>query len=230
MELNQENQIIPGINSRRKKFIQWSGLGGVIGPILLVVMFTISGFLRPGYSAVRQTISDLGIGPMASLVDIPLVIVGLLMIALAAGFYWAIQPFTNQRWRWISAVLIALPGLGLVAAGIFTEAPETLLIHILFGAFLGLYFPVFTFLLVGRLLIRTQDWRGFGVYSLVASAVTFAAIAFMQVVFTPGSPLYGQHLGGLAERADFVIVLAWYVILGWRLIWLPKGEDHVRTS
>ncbi len=158
---------------------------------------------------------------MAWLVDIPIVILGLLIIALAVGFFWAMRQVMSSGWRWTCAVLVALPGLGLGMGGFFTEAPSTLLIHILVVSTLGLYFPVVTFFLVGLQLIRNREWRGFGIYSFVAGVATVAAIVFLQQAFTPGSALSGLHIAGLAERVDLVEILAWYVVLGWRLFHLP---------
>ena len=36
---------------------------GVVSPILCVLVFTLAGFLRPGYSPIHHVISDLGVGP-----------------------------------------------------------------------------------------------------------------------------------------------------------------------
>ena len=212
------------VRSKWSQFAKWSGLTIVVFPPLFVLFFSVAGFLRPGYSPIHQTISDLGVGPLAWLVDIPVVILGLLMIALAVGIFQTTHSVMSPSWRWICATLVALPGLGLVAAGIFTEAPSTLLVHWLVGATLGLYFPVVTFLFVGLRLMRDREWRGYGIYSLVACLATVALIAFLNMAFTPGSPLAGLRLGGLAERMDLIEILAWYVIFGWRLFRLRVGS------
>ncbi len=221
MEMNPGKVTTLGGSQPWQLFTRWSGLSGVIGSIFFVLMFMVAGFLRSGYSPISQAVSDLGVGPMAWMVDVPIVILGLWLIALAYGFYLAMQQSMRLGWRRACATLIALPGVGLAAAGIFTEAPATLILHILIGALLGLYFPVLTFLLVGLNLIRVRDWRGVGVYSLVASVVTVAAIVFMQLAFTPGAVLSTFHIAGLAERVDLIVILAWYVIVGWKLFRCP---------
>jgi hypothetical protein len=113
-----------------------------------------------------------------------------------------------------------------MAAGIFTEAPSTLPLHILLGALQGLYFPIVTFFMVGLQLARNREWRAFGVYSLLAGMITFIVIVFMQLAFTPGSTLSGFHIAGLAERVDFVEILAWYGVMGWRLFRYPRLADE----
>lgn len=41
-------------------------LAGVVGPPLFILVFTLAGWLRPGYSALRQEVSALGVGPMVA--------------------------------------------------------------------------------------------------------------------------------------------------------------------
>ncbi len=203
-------------SQRWGQFIKWSGLAATVYPVLFVLLFTVAGFLRPGYSAVSQAVSDLGVGPMAWLLNVPTVILGIVMTGLAVGFFQAMRSILSPAWNWTSAILVALPGFGYVVGGIFTEDPSTVLIHWVVGAILGLYFPVVTFFVVGLLLLPTRV-RGYGIYSLIAAVVTIAAIVFTSLAFAPGSALFGLQVAGLAERVDLVVILAWYVVMGWRL-------------
>lgn len=205
------------------QFVKWSGFGGVVGPIQFLLLFTVAGFLRPGYSAVSQAVSDLGVGPMAWLLNVPAVILGIVMIALAVGFFQSMRPILSPAWRWTSAILVALPGFGFVVAGIFTEDPSTVLIHWVVGAILGLYFPVVTFFVVGLLLLPHRV-RGYGIYSLIAAVATIAAIVLTSLAFAPGSALFALQVAGLAERVDLVVILAWYVVMGWRLFRTPAAS------
>ncbi len=60
---------------------------GVIGPILFTTLALLAAFLRPGYSHVTQTISELGFGPNAIVQNINFVVFGLLTIAFAFGLH-----------------------------------------------------------------------------------------------------------------------------------------------
>lgn len=40
----------------------------------------------------------------------------------------------------------------------------------------------------------------------------------------PRSPLYGMHVGGLLERADFIWHYGWYVAFGRRLLATVPGD------
>ncbi|HEY3034239.1 MAG TPA: hypothetical protein VGJ54_06230, partial [Streptosporangiaceae bacterium] len=44
-------------------------LGGVVNPVAFVIIYTLVGALRPGYSPVHQSISDLGVGWYGPLMD-----------------------------------------------------------------------------------------------------------------------------------------------------------------
>ena len=204
-------------------------LGGLVGPIGFVVTFTVAGLLRPGYSPIHQTISDLGVGANGSLVDAALVLNGVLMFALVIAVFRSTRSVFSSRSRWLGSALLTLSPLGFAVAGIFTEAPSTLAVHWLVGADLGLGGPVVAFLVTGVLLRRDGRWRAIGTYSLVAGVITLALVGVMGWMFTPGTALAAAHLGGLMERAVVIEVFAWYVAVGW---WLLRGgsEPSVRCA
>ncbi len=224
---------IPLVSSRQRWNLpaRWLVLGGIVGPILFVGVFTLAGFLRPGYSPIHQTVSDLGVGPNAWLVDASLIINGLLLIGFAVGFTLFMQSVLRQSWRWLITLLLALHGLGLAVAGIFTEAPSTLMIHYLVGATLGFVGPVVAFLVTGLALRRDPLWRRWGIALLVASLLTLVLVGTMIWVFTPGTPLASLRLGGLMERVVFVEAEIWYLALGWRIFFHPTGsQDNVNHT
>ena len=81
-------------------------LGGVLGPLIFVVAFSVAGSLRPGYSAIHQAVSDLGVGPRAWLLNISLVVMGVLLIGCCAASCgcsarrWAIPGGGSARGCW----------------------------------------------------------------------------------------------------------------------------------
>jgi hypothetical membrane protein len=202
---------------------RWLALGGVVGPLLFVGTYTLAGVLRPGYSPLRQTISDLGVGSNAWLVDAGLVINGLLLLGFTVSFAWCMRSGLGRGWRWPGSVLLALHGLGLGIAGIFTEAPATLSIHWLVGANLAFFGPVAAFLVVGLALRRAALWRGWGIYTLITSGATLLLVAALFWSLTPGSLVAPLGLGGLMERLLFIEIEAWYAAFGVRLF-VSAGE------
>jgi hypothetical membrane protein len=131
---------------------KWLALPAVVAPIVLFVAYTIADLLRPAYSPVQQAISDLGVGPDAWLLNVPMVVTGLAFVAFAAALLAILRNELPAGWRWLVAMLVALTGLGYAAAGIFTEDPTTVLLHWMLGANLGFFMPVLLFLAMGLLL------------------------------------------------------------------------------
>jgi hypothetical membrane protein len=185
-------------------------LGGVIGPLIFAVACTVAGFLRAGYSPLHQAISDLGVGSLAWLLNVPVIVMGLLLIACSAAILRTLGPALGDPWRWVCSGLLALPGLGFAWAGIFTEAPATVTLHWMVGMPLIAIGSVPGFLITGIRLRRLQSWRGIGTYSIAASLTSLALITIMFATWTLG-------IGGLTERVFFLEIMAWYVIVGWRL-------------
>src|SRR6266508_80311 len=213
MQMNYENTTTPSLGQNWNQLSNWSGLCGVVGPVRFVVMFTAAGFLRPSYSPVHQAISDLGVGPMPWLLNVPLVVLGILLVVMAIGFSQAMRQVMSQPWRLTCGMLLAGPGLGYATAGIF---PETNPIHWMLGMPLLAIGSVVGFLLVGLQVRRIPAWRRHGIYSLLTSASLVVLFPLMNLTFDPTSPLAALRLGGLAERIVFVDLLAWYVVIGWR--------------
>jgi hypothetical membrane protein len=185
-------------------------LGGVIGPVIFVAACTIAGFLRSGYSPLRQAISDLGVGSLSWLLNVSLIVMGLLLIACSAAILRTLGPALGDPWLWVCSGLLALPGLGFAWAGIFTEAPATVTLHWVVGMPLIAIGSVAGFLITGIRLRRLDSWRGIGTYSIAAGLTSLALITIMFATWTLG-------IGGLTERVFFLEIMAWYVIVGWRL-------------
>jgi len=196
----------------------------VINPIVFVLAYTVAGILRPGYSAIHQAISDLGVGPNGSLLDTIAVVHALLLIAFAVGFALSMRQVLTAGWRWFGAALLVLRGLAQVTTAIFTDAPSTVRIHSL-ATIVALVSMISAFIVIGLGLRRTPQWRGWGTYSLVAALVTLVLVAIEFWVFTPGTPLASAQVGGLLERVLSVEMLAWYVVFGWRLFVLNSSHQ-----
>jgi hypothetical membrane protein len=211
---------------------RWLALGGMAGPLLFVLTFTVAGLLRPGYSPVDQAISDLGIDEGAWIVNGSLVILGLSLIGFSVSFYRSIRSRSSMALRVASAALLAAVGVGYAVAGVF---PETNPLHWQLGAPLVYGGATLGFLLAGLLLRRSPAWRRWGTVTLLASLATLVLVAltfytFSFYEFTSGPSPVGQY-GGLMERVLFIEILAWYAAVGWRLFQAsghggPKGAGR----
>ncbi len=198
------------VQTRSNEITRWLALCGVLGPIMYAAAFTVASLIRPGYSQVHQAVSDLGVGSNPLLLNGPGVALGLLLTAFVVGFFRSLGQALGDPWRWICAVLLALPGLGFAWASIFTEAPSTVAIHWMLGMPLLAIGSVVGFFVTGLRLRRLAGWGGWGAYSMIAGVATLAVIGTMFALWTTG-------LGGLLERLLFLELLTWYVVFGWLL-------------
>lgn len=203
---------------------RWGALAGVVGPLFFLADFTLVGFLQPGYSPVRQPVSDLGVGPTGWIFDGPAFLTGLLLLAFALGFAPLMGATLSPGKRWLCAALLALPGLGYLIASLFTLAPATAHIHLWLGAALAFFGPVVAFFVIGLVLRDQAGWQGWSTYSVLASVATLG-LAFFTFVSFPGFPNAAAQISGLVERLLFLEISAWYVACGWRL-WVGRGSSH----
>lgn len=175
---------------------QLLALIGVLSPILCITVFTLAGFLRPGYSPIRQAISDLGVGPNAWILNTDLIISGLLSITFAIGFYQLMRPVISKRWLFASTILLVLSGAGVVNEGFFHQPspgdPAARLYIVLHGIGLSVLFyaRIIALLIIGWRLWKIPAWRRYGWYSVITALVTFGLLAI------PGQIVVHDHIAG----------------------------------
>ena len=99
---------------------RWLLAGGVIGPVLLVVLFLIEGAIRPDYDPKRVFVSQLSLGEGGWLQIANFVVSGLLIVAFAFGLRRAVSSGRASRW---GPILVGLVGLGLIVSGAFVTDP-----------------------------------------------------------------------------------------------------------
>src|SRR5258706_11012543 len=102
-----------------RSITRWLALGAVAGAVLFTFAYAILGQLQPGYSFVSRPISALAIGPYGTFMQVIWLLTGLLLLAsvIASPSTWrALSPVS----RWIVAILLLLPAVGILWTGVFT--------------------------------------------------------------------------------------------------------------
>ena len=197
----------------------WCGV--LIGPFFSIV-FLVEGMLRPGYQPLRQPVSALAIGSRGWIQRANFFITGFLALAYVPGLHAALATYGNPWWP---PVLVAVFGLGLIAAGIFVtditglvwpsraQRTRSGILHDqasgpVFAALIAASF-IFANLFAGR-----GDY-GWAVYSTISgvAVVVFFALAGLGFAFK----LNLNRVGGLMQRLS--------IIAGW--MWLSLVAVHL---
>jgi len=89
-------------------------VAGAVGAIAFLVVSTVDGLTRPGYSVVRHPVSALALGPRGWLQTWVFVVCGALVAAGGVGL-WPTS--------WLLAAGVLLLGLGLVVSGVYPMDP-----------------------------------------------------------------------------------------------------------
>jgi hypothetical protein len=184
---------------------------GMLAPLWFVFMTILGGALRPGYSHLSDTISELFSpgSPNKLFLDILHTIFTLLLIMFGIGmlhFFRATN--ASARTGSIGAWLFTAMGcVSVTTAAIFpqdawgstpTFAGE---MHIRMSGVVGLL-SVFAMLFIGIWFIRSKSSPGFGIYSFITIGVVILSTGFYAANI--GSPIMG-----LTERISALLGFQW---------------------
>jgi hypothetical protein len=208
--------------------------GAVAGPAFIIA-FLVQGAFRPDYHPLRHSISSLAVGsPYGWIQSVNFIVGGLLTLAFAAGVRRALRPGPGDR---LAAILIALWGIGLLGAGIFTTGPEagyppgtpvrvteTSIHAILHNWSAGLGFPaLFVACLVFTRRFAARRERGWALYC-AASAAVFITFTVLHNYTTGRETGFGVGFSGLFQRIAVICGWCWLTALALRLT-PPTGRS-----
>lgn len=241
----------PTVDSKagHDQITRWLLAGGVIGPLLFIVVFLIEGATRPGYSVWRNYVSDLELSNQGWEQIANFLVCGLLCIGLAVGLR---RTWPTGRASFWGPLLIGLFGLGLVAAGVFLTDPgrgyppgaplkgdpQTWhgYAHGINGAVLfNIVLPAACFVLARRFAVESRS-RGWATYSRITGALILA----ISLVSLVGAPLAENGAfpvpDGLIQRTQIIIGWMWIALTALRLLrqqqeqWAGQGpREHPAT-
>jgi hypothetical membrane protein len=203
-------------------------LCGMIAPVLFVVTAILGGALRPGYSHIRDTMSELFSpgSPNKALLDAFHTIFALLLISFGIGLLLFV--LRSRRKMLLgslgAASYIAMGGVSVLTATTFHQdpwgTPATFAgrMHINLSGVVGLL-SIASFLLLGFWFQRVKLFPGFWAFSLiiVGLAVLSAVIFFLTV----DSPVMG-----LTERITALVGFTWTFVLA---RWLYLNDPSTQT-
>jgi len=197
------------------RIIQYTSLAGGIGSALFVIVFTVEGCLRPGYSTLSTYVSALSLGPRGWVQITNFIVSGILMLVFSRGIAIA---FRNEKRPQAGPVL-----LGIVSAGMFLSGPFLMdatgtplaqasvhgLVHGSTGSIVFLLMPV-SCLVCYRGLRTGPNRQAFGTWTLITGMLlTITLTIFICATKIPGLQMIDSHWFGLLQRLVLIPFMFW---------------------
>lgn len=193
-----------------------AGIALIVGPVTFVLAMGVEQAIRPGFSDLSNTISELGVDihgwSYAWMFAASIIILGLLTLVASYGLIRVLV-----RPAWAGAILLALSGFGCIGVGIFNE-DAYFVEHSIFALdqFVTSGLAV---LFLAPVLAKDPRW---GPNYAKLSRVCGIVIVISLVLFVVGAG--GPDYYGLVERAIVAPALLWSVIAGLRLWHLEETD------
>jgi hypothetical protein len=194
---------------------------GLIGPPLFAAVFFVEGWLRPGYDAFGQFVSELSLGPRGFIQIANFMVFGVLFTTFAIALRSA---FRARRISAAGPTLLVVIGVAIFVSGPFvmdpTSTPRAMytphgLVHAIAGAVVFLGWPI-ALGLIAAAIRRDDRWRPLLVPTVIAAFATLAVLVLMTATKrAPGQTPWAYS--GLAQRTHICTFLAWTVLTARRL-------------
>ena len=192
-----------------------AGWAGMIGSALFVLVFTMEGWLRPGYDWRSTFISELSIGPRGWIQILNFIILGTLFLV----FTWGVAAeFREGKASKAGPLLLAIIGFGFLISGpLVTDLAATPrdqmslhgIFHGIFGALVFSLAPVSCFVFWRRFR-EDPNWKHLQGWTLTAGIITTAAVVLLSAATkTAVTPNALTPWNGLIQRTVIVPYLIW---------------------
>jgi hypothetical protein len=193
-----------------RRNLAWAGM---LGAALFVGVFTLDGWLRPGYDPLSAYVSELSLGPRGWVQIANFLVAGTLFLLFARTV--AAEFSTGKASRW-GPRLFALYGFFLLLSGPFVMDPAGV-VHQLAGAVVFTVMAVTCFVFWRRFREDPQ-WQSFAAWTLAAGLITVMAVILLSLVPAPAAPPNAlSPWAGLIQRTILVTFLTWTFSFAYRL-------------
>jgi hypothetical protein len=210
---------VPGHVAAGRRRVELAAVAGMIGAVLFVSVFSVYGWLYPGYSPTRMFVSELSLGTYGWIQILNFVLTGTLMLAFGRGLA---AHFTTGAASRAGPVLVQIIGVSLIASGPFTTDPSSMfdqatghgVVHGIFGALVFTFAPLSCFVFYRR--FRSDSvWRPLAGWTLASGVALTFGILLLKISQQPGSGLFEWK--GLVQRVILVTFMTWIFTVATRL-------------
>ena len=192
-----------------------AGWAGMIGSALFVAVFSVEGFLRPGYNWLSTFISELSIGPRGWIQIINFIILGTFFILFARGVAAEFREGKASKW---GPILLTIIGFSFLVSGpLVTDLAGTPrdqmslhgTLHGIFGALVFSLSPISCFVFWRRFR-EDAHWKHLSTWTLVAGVITSVAVVLLSASTKQAvQPNAFSPWNGLIQRMVIVPYLIW---------------------
>jgi hypothetical protein len=189
----------------------------IVGVALFWIILLITQSLTPGYNPIRQSLSDLTLGPYYWLETIDYVILALVAMAMGFGLYLNMPKKSALR---IAVILFGIMALGEIISAVFkvdlVKSPLSIhaLIHQIGASAVAIGFPLAGLFLLPSLKAE-QRWKGLTNYTF-AVAVSMLILEIIREALLPTTWLNPWF--GLYEKVLLANSSVWIEVMAIRLL------------
>lgn len=191
-------------------------LAGMAGAVLFVSVFTIEGYLRPGYDPRSMFVSELSLGSRGWIQIANFIVTGLLVLLFSRA---VAAEFSAGRASKAGPILLTIIGFGLLVSGPLVmdpaPTPRDLMtlrsrLHWGFGGLIFSLSPVSCFVFWSRFR-RDPKWQSLTWWTLAIGVITGAAVILMSIGPTrpPAPPNAWNEWSGLLQRSVLIPYFVW---------------------
>ncbi|WP_425147127.1 DUF998 domain-containing protein [Deinococcus sp.] len=204
-------------------FIRRAAFAGMLAPVIFVSVFSIEGWLRPGYDPASMFVSELSLGPRGWVQIVSFIVTGALVLVFTRGVR---DYFVEGNASKVGLICLNIIGGSLIASGPFVTDRAALfnqvsvhgVIHGVFGALVFSLASVSCFVYFGRFKGDFR-WRSLAIWTLLAGIFLVVGIGFLKASQFPSGELYAWK--GLIQRAILIIFMAWLFAFAARMFRYP---------
>ena len=217
----------------QRRLAAWAG---IIGSALFVAVFTLEGWLRPGYEPLKTYVSALSLGPRGWIQIVNFLVFGALFFVFTRGIAAEFESGKASRWGLILLTIIAVCYF---VSGPFVMDPtgtplnQTTVhgtIHGIAGAIVFVLMPVSCFVYLRRFRADPK-WQALQWWTLVLGCIS-AAGSILLTLFTKFPALQNMMINwlGLIQRTAIVPFMLWVFIFALELLRKTDRDQETRAG
>jgi len=197
--------IMPGVKTMRQRFVWWSGLCGILGSVLSLIMVFAATIISPWFRWDTNALSEMGVGEVSLLFNSAMIIGGTFNLIFAFGIH---ENLGGEGLRKYGIALIKLGSVSFALVGIFTVSYPILHAIVALGTFI--LAPI------GFILIGLGSKEG----TMKKLSIITGIAALMAILILPIILLALPFNVGFAvpEIIEGLIVAAWIIFMGTKLL------------